>query len=92
MNIGNLICDFAGNPLPNNLTVKDCLLNLVGAMQSKTGKEAIQLNVLGQKIYAANGIVDLTEEEKKFVEMAIDQNAPKYVALVLGQVASCLKN
>ena len=73
------------------LTYKTVILNMLGGMKPESGKEAIQVSVLGTHIYKQTGEFDIDQQDYTLLMKAIEQNTPGYIAVIMGQVAGYME-
>jgi hypothetical protein len=99
LNLEQAIKSFSGDPIPEQpnsenkavLTYKTVILNMLGSMKPDDGKEAIQVSVLGTHIWKQGEAFEVDQADLILLKKAVEQNAPGYIALVIGQVFGYLE-
>lgn len=94
ININQPIMDFSGKTpvaIINNvpMTIRDCLMNAVGAYQAPDGKKAIEAHALGLKICACTeGDLTLEDAEHKFLGEIVKANPARMPVITYAPVVS----
>jgi len=99
LNFDQAIKSFSGEAIPEQpnsenkaaLTYKTVILNMLGGMKPDNGKEAIQISVLGTHIWKQESAFEVDQADLDLLKKAVEQNAPGYIALVVGQVFGYLE-
>jgi len=74
------------------LTIRQALLNLVGSAKPEEGNgaQSIKFYKLGVALASKDGDMGVSVEDMSLLKKAIEQNAPGYYVVVIGQLLNYL--